>query len=174
MAESKKTKEVTFLSRYLRLRIVMNASYSKEVDGRRVTVPGRAIRFDQGVYKTSDPEEVAFIEGRPEFGKLIQKVPANTKDLTAAQQRMSESLEEREARVAAREAKVAEDEARLKSGETGREEGGDAGDGLEELKVAELKEVAEKERITVPSRAKREDLIAAIRAGREDAAAFED
>lgn len=180
MADKKET--ATYISRYLQLRIVRKPAYSREVDGQRVSTPGTSIQFEQGVFTTSDPDEIAFIEARPEFGKLIQKVPKNIKDIDAERTEQFQSLEEREAAVAAREAAIAEKEASLKGTENGRSEGGSVGDeedGLEALSKADLLAIVEEEEVPgVNSRTTIPNLIAAIRehreAGDEDEEAFEE
>lgn len=178
-----KEKVVRYISRYIQLRIVRKPGYSKEVDGQRVSTPGTSIQFDQGVFETSDPDEVAFIEARPEFGKLIQRVPDNVENLSKERQEQFQSLEEREAAIAAREAAVAKKEAQLTGGESGRAEGDgvdeEEGDDLDEYTKAGLLEIVEKEAVEgVTSRSKVVDILAAIRSKRkavaDEAAAFDE
>lgn len=173
-------KPVTFISKYRNLRIVRKASYSKEVEGRRVTLPGTAIRFAEGAFTTSEPEEIKFIESRPEFGRHIQRVPDNVEDLAAARVEMNKDLEQREADIKAREEALAAREAELSSNETGKDEDEDE-DGeeegaklesldrpalLEELKVA--KEADPEFFKDLNGNSKSEDIIAALREKRKD------
>ncbi len=172
-------KPVRYISRYLQLRIVRKPGYSKEVDGQRVSTPGTSIQFDQGVFETTDPAEVAFIEGRSEFGKLIQRVPDNIEDIAGERTEVFQDLEAREKALADREAAIAAKEAALKNGELGKledeEDGDEEDDGLEALTKKQLLEVAATEEVEgVNNNTKNEDIVAAIRKKRDDAAAFTD
>lgn len=185
MAEETKQKEVTFVSRYLNLRIVVQPGYSKEVDGRRVSTPGRSIRFFQGAYKTSDPEEIEFLRTRPEFGKHIQEVPDNVEEM-AAREEQFKNLEDKEKELAEREAALAAREAALTNQETGRqgeegEEGEDEDDGLEAMERGELIDHLKKLKEEDPEgleevngNSKSEDIIAAIRAREADKPSFDE
>lgn len=181
MAEEKKTlkKAARYISRYLQLRIVRKAAYSREVDGQRVATPGTAIQFDNGVFETKDPEEVAFIEARPEFGNHIQKVPDNVEDLNSEHSEKFKNLEEKENDLAEREAAVAAKEAALTDGELGKAGGDDGdegeGDGLEKLDKPGLLKIVKKEKVEgTTDRTTMPKLIEAIRAARADTAAFND
>lgn len=106
-------KEVQYVARHWNLRLNMVSAYTKEVKGRMIPVPGRYIQFEQGVYKTSDPEEIEYIEGLKMFGTEIIKTDVG--DVIKRK-----SLEEKEKELAEREAKLAEKEGRL-----GKEDGAD-------------------------------------------------
>lgn len=175
----KKEKVVRFISRYLSLRIITKAGFSREVDGQRSSTAGESIQFEQGVFETSDPEVVKYVEARPEFGKHIQRVPDNVENLTKEQAEQFQSLEAREAAVAAREAALEGKEGQVTANEAGRseedEEDEDEGDDLETKTKAELQAIAEEEEVEgTNSRTKVPDLIEAIRAARTDTAAFTD
>lgn len=197
MAEETKQSEVTYISRYRALKIVVTPGYSKEVDGRRVSTPGTHIRFEDGQYKTDDAEMIAFIEARPEFQKgMIQRVPDDIEDLNAHQAEMAQNLEEREAAVAAREAAIAAKEAEITDAEAGKApagnaegagtgEGGDddegEDDGLEEMDrpalvehLKTLKEENPEGLEEVNGNSKSEDIIAAIRKVKADQPAFDE
>lgn len=141
--EATTVKPVTFASWYRQLRLVRKASYTKEVDGRVVHVPGDDIRFVDGLLVTNDPAVIEYIENRPEFkeGKIFKvKMPGE-------REARMKSLEEREAEIAKREAEIAAKEAKLNAG---AEEGSSVGpeapkDGLEETKKADLLAICEKE-----------------------------
>lgn len=171
-------KPVRFISRYLQLRIVRKPGYSKEVDGQRVSTPGTSIQFDQGAFETTDPQEVAFIEARPEFGKIIQRVPDNIENIAAQRDEVFQDLEARENALKAREAEVAAKEAALKNvemGKTEEEEGDEEEDGLEEMTKKQLLAVAAEEGVEgVSDKTTNPELVAAIRAKRADQAAFTD
>lgn len=81
-----------FISEYRKLRIVQESSYSKEVNGKVITVPGETIEFEDGVYMTEDEEEIEFLENRPEFGRIIQRAD---KDVEKAKEEMNKTLEDK-------------------------------------------------------------------------------
>jgi len=83
-----------FISKYLSLKLVNRATYTKEVEGRIVVVPGSSIRFDNGVYETKDKDEIAFLENHPNFGSVFVRV--DTKEIEEAKKKLGETLEERE------------------------------------------------------------------------------
>lgn len=87
-----------YISKYLQLRIVRKPSYTKEVEGRLVVVPGKSIQFVDGVYETEDEEEIKFLENYPNFGSTFVRV--DTKDLEKAKKKLAQTLEEREAEKA--------------------------------------------------------------------------
>lgn len=171
-------KPVRYISRYLQLRIVRKPGYSKEIDGQRVSTPGTSIQFDQGTFETSDPAEIEFIESRPEYGKIIQRVPDNIENIAAQRDEVFQDLEAREAALKAREDEVAAKEAALKNvemGKTDEEEGDEEDDGLDAMTKKQLLEVATAEGVEGVSKdTKNEDIVAAIRAKRADQAAFTD
>lgn len=142
--EATTVKPVTFASWYRQLRLVRKASYTKEVDGRVVHVPGDDIRFVDGLLVTNDPAVIEYIENRPEFkeGKIFKvRMPGD-------REKRMKSLEEREAEIAKREAALAAKEAKSNAG---AEEGSSVSsgspetDGLETLKKADLLAICEKE-----------------------------
>lgn len=107
-----KTTTARFISKYRELKIVHKSSFTKEVDGRIVYVPGTKIQFTNGAYETSNPEIIEFLEARPEFGKIIQRVPDDVSNF-AAQKELSQTLEQREAELAKREAALEKAELKL-------------------------------------------------------------
>lgn len=149
----KKAITARYISKYLELGIVRKASYYKEVDGRVVPVLGEKVKFHQGVFETSDPEIMAFLEARPEFGNIFIRVPDNVDAIVHRDEKFKD-LDTREKELAEREAEIARKEALLNASEEGartpenaKDNGaqGEAGDGLEDLNKAGLLEVAEKE-----------------------------
>ena len=84
-----------FISKYLSLKLINRATYTKEVGGRIVVVPGSSIRFTDGVYETKDKDEIAFLENHPNFGSVFVRV--DTKEIEEAKKKLSETLEEKEA-----------------------------------------------------------------------------
>lgn len=175
-------KPVRYISRYLQLRIVRKPGYSKEIDGQRISTPGTSIQFDQGVFETNDPAEVAFIESRPEYGKYIQRVPDNIENMSEEREKKFATLEQKEAEIAAREKALEEREKALTGAETGRAEGSSlkdetGDDGLDAMKRDQLVEIAKQEGLEEEAYkvgTKNTDIVAAIRAKRADTAAFQD
>ncbi|MDD2822801.1 MAG: SAP domain-containing protein [Candidatus Daviesbacteria bacterium] len=111
-AKSEKPQQEVYISKYLELRLVNRSSYTKEVNGRIITVPGSSIQFHEGVYRTSDPDEIEFLDNHANNGNAFTKI--NRKDqgkasneLIAAQYK---DLEQREKELAAREAAVTKKE----------------------------------------------------------------
>lgn len=182
MASEKDTTTVQFLSKYHSLKIVRKPMRTKEIEGQLVSTEGASIRFSEGVFETSDPEEIAFIEARPEFKNgIIVRVPGNVKDLVAHQARWEEDLEAREKRLAEREAALARKEAKVNSSEEGSrvgkpegdEDNGEDGDGLDDMKRADLVAIADE--LEIPSDqtkvgTKNADIVALIRAKRAELA----
>ncbi len=119
--KTEQPKEETFISKYHELRLVNKSAYNKEVSGRVITVPGTSIQFHEGVYRTSDPDEIAFLESHPNFGNTFVKI--EKKDQKKA---VDEVIAERYKDLEAREKELAAREAALKKKEMaakGQEEG---------------------------------------------------
>lgn len=72
--DRKTVKEVIYISRYHELKLVVEPSYLKEVGVRVLTIKGRCIQFHEGVYRTSDPEEIAFLNNHPNYGNVFRKI----------------------------------------------------------------------------------------------------
>lgn len=119
-------KEVVYISRYLELKLVMNPSYLKEVGGKVLIIRGKYIQFHEGVYKTSNQEEVEYLDSHPNFGNVFRKV--ETADLKGGKsvdqlyQEKFRTLEEREKELTAREKALQQKEVEMK----GSAEGADA------------------------------------------------
>jgi len=103
-----------YISKYLSLRLINKATYTKEVEGRIVVVPGSSIRFDNGVYETTDKDEIAFLENHPNFGSVFVRV--DTKEIEEAKKKLGETLEEREAAEATAKAEKELKEKALEEG----------------------------------------------------------
>ena len=52
------------------------------------------IQFTNGVYETTDKDEIAFLENHPNFDSVFVRV--DTKEIEEAKKKLGESLEERE------------------------------------------------------------------------------
>ncbi len=99
-----KEKTNRYVSKYFALKLVVEPAYTKDVGGSRtVVVPGKRIEFEQGVYETTDADEIKFLDEHENCGTIFMKV---NKDVTSERAAFVESLEEREARVAAKEAEL--------------------------------------------------------------------
>lgn len=107
-------KKTKYISKYLSLKLVDKASYTKEVGGRIVVVPGKSIRFTDGVYETEDPDEIKFLESHPNFGTVFIKV--EDKDLQKAREEKFKDLETREAELKVKEEELAKKEKALEEG----------------------------------------------------------
>lgn len=176
MAE-KKQKPVTYVSKYLALRIVLKSSYNNEVGGRVVTHPGQSVRFVEGAYITEDPAIIASLEARPEFGSIFIRVPDDTEAM-AHREDWQKDLETRQKELDQKEKDLAEREARINATEEGGRSAsaGEVSDDLVDLGRPALIEVAKSEGVD-PSAWKpgttNDSLIEAIRAKRTEGAGEE-
>lgn len=120
---AEKPSEVVYIAKYHELKLVMNPSYIKEVAGRVITVAGRSIQFHEGVYRTSDPEEIEFLDTHKNNGNVYRKVDRNDlksgKSMEQVYKEKFQTLEEREKAVAAREDALKKKEMSLKGFEEG-------------------------------------------------------
>ncbi len=159
-----------YLSKFLSLKLVRKPMRTKEVEGQIITSDGASIRFVQGAYETSDPDEIAYIEARPEFhaGTII-RIPDDVKDIVAHGNEYREDLEAREARLKAREEAVAAREAKVGPAEEGARVA--TGDGLRgNMKKTDLLKIAADEGVEgVSEESKNDEIIDAIRAKRAEA-----
>lgn len=110
--KSEKPQEEVYISKYFELRLVNQSSYTKEVNGRVITIQGSSIQFHEGVYRTSDPDEIEFLDSHPNNGNAFTKIDKKdqkkaSSELIAAQYK---DLEQREKDIAAREAAIAKKE----------------------------------------------------------------
>jgi hypothetical protein len=131
-----------FVARYRELKFVRKASYNKEVDGRVISIPGEAIRFSDGIYETSDPAVIEFLENREEFGKIFIRVPDNV-DALVHKGSFLQDLESKELALKKKEQELSAREAKLNASEEGA--GPKKSDEFKGLKKAELIAIAEKE-----------------------------
>ncbi len=120
---AKEPAEQTYISKYHELRLVNKSSYTKEVGGRVITVPGTSIQFHEGVYRTSDPDEIAFLDNHPNFGSVFTKIERKDQK-KAVDQVIAErykDLEAREKELATREEALRKKEMATKGQEEGAE-----------------------------------------------------
>jgi len=137
-------KEVTYVSKYFSLRIVMKPSYNTEVGGRVVTHTGESVRFEEGVFKTDDPKLIEALEARPEFGSAFIRVPDDT-EAVSHRDEMTKDLETRQKELDEREEDIKRREALIdEGGEAGRTASqGEVSDDLANLRRPALVEIAE-------------------------------
>lgn len=169
-------KPVKFLSKYRALKIVRVPIRTREIEGQIVSTDGNKIVFEDGVYETTDPAVVAYLEARPEFASgVIVRVPGNVKDVLGYQAEREKTLEQREAELAAREAALEKREKGANSSEEGARVGKPdteiEGDGLDTMKRADLLVIADE--LAIPSDqtkvgTKNADIVALIRAKRAE------
>lgn len=123
--EAETNKEVVYISRYHELKLVVEPAYLKEVGIRILTIRGKYIQFHEGVYRTSDPEEIAFLDNHPNFGNVfrrIQTVDMKGKTLEQVYKDKFKTLEERERDVAVREGALRRKEMEARGQEEGAEQ----------------------------------------------------
>lgn len=165
-------KPARYISRYLKLKIVMKPTHNQVVEGRVVTTQGKRIDFDGGVYETTDKDEQAFLEARPEFGRIIIKAPADIEDLAGARDEWTKDLETREAELKASQDALKAEKVRLGMDETGKGAAGTE-DELDSMTKAQLLEVAAAEGVEGVSKTnKNEEIVEAIKAKRTENPAF--
>lgn len=109
-----KTQKAKYIAKYLQLKLIDKAAYTKEVDGRIVVTPGKSIQFTDGVYETEDPQEIKFLESHPNFGSVFIKVEED--DLQKARTDKFKDLETKEAELKAKETALAKKEKALEEG----------------------------------------------------------
>lgn len=162
--ETKDHNPARYISRFLALRIVVKPAYTKEVDGRVVTVQGKDVRFTDGMFETTDPELIAFLEGDKSFGTTYIRIPDNVEEVVKERAEWMKDLETKERELKEREEAVKAREAKVNSSE----EGSKAGDGLRaNLPKVDLLKIAADEGVEgVSEETKNADLVAAIRAHR--------
>jgi len=96
-----------YVSKYLNLRLVNKSSYSKEIEGKVVVVPGNTIEFKKGIYETADPDEIKFLDNNPNCGKAFVRITG--KDLTKAREEMVKSPDEKAAEAKVEKEKEAKE-----------------------------------------------------------------
>ncbi len=117
-AKEKTPKAVRFVARYAQLKLINKSTYTKEVEGRIVVVPGKSIQFRDGIYETSDKDEIAFLESHPNFGSVFFRL--NPKEgADKAKEEKFKTLEQREAELNAREEALKKREMAAKGQEEG-------------------------------------------------------
>lgn len=168
-----------YISRYLNLRLVNKSAYNKEIDGRVVTVPGVSVQFSQGIYETSDPVEIEFLDNHPNIkNKVFFKVDKKVKDAVGAQKELAKSLEEKNKELDDKNAEIARLKALVGEKEEGArsndedEEDEDEEDGLEDLDRDAIKALADEEEVEYADNAKTTTIIKAIRDKRKGGKQF--
>lgn len=159
-----------YISRYLSLRIVVKPTFTKEVDGRIVTVSGKDIRFEEGVFETSDQELIDFLESdKKSFGNVYIRVDENVEDIVKDRGEWMKDLETKEAELKAREEALKVRENQVNSNEEGAK-AEVADDGLKNnMAKVDLLAIAEEEGVEgVDEKSKNAEIIEAIRAKRAE------
>ncbi len=106
------TEKAQYISKYLALKLIDKASYSKEVDGKVVVVPGKSIQFNEGTYETDDPNEIKFLDSHPNCGTVFIRVQ-EVRNLKKAREDQFQDLETREVKLKAKEERLKAKEERL-------------------------------------------------------------
>lgn len=116
--KEKTSKAVRYVAKYAQLKLVNKATYTKEVEGRVVVVPGKSVQFRDGIYETSDKDEIAFLDSHPNFGSVFFRLkPKEGAD--KAREEKFKTLEQREAELNAREEAIKKREMAVKGQEEG-------------------------------------------------------
>jgi len=122
-SKSEVLKETIYISRYYELKLVMSPSYLKEVGGKVLIIRGTYIQFHDGAYKTSNPEEIEFLDNHPNLGSVFRKIERSDlsggKSIEQIYQDKFKTLEEREKELAAREELLRKKKIELKGSEEG-------------------------------------------------------
>lgn len=167
-----------YISRYLNLRLVNKSAYNKEIDGRVVTVPGVSVQFSQGIYETSDPVEIEFLDNHPNIkNKIFFKVDKKVKDAVGAQKELAKSLEEKNKELDDKNAEIARLKALVGEKEEGErsndeDEDEEEEDGLEDLSRDDIKKIADEEEVEYADNAKTTTIVKAIREKRKGGKQF--
>ena len=70
-----------FKSKYHRHRLVMRPTVFKMNEwGQREALPGREIQFDNGLFETTDPDEIRFLKASKYFGIDFVAIPESVFD----------------------------------------------------------------------------------------------
>lgn len=153
--EKKEVKTAKYISKYLSLRLIDKASYTKEVAGRIVVVPGNSIRFEKGVYETTDENEIKFLDNHPNCGNVFIRVKSD--DLAKARAKRFKDLETREAELKKGKEELERKKKALQEGESLKK--GEEQADYSEMTIEKLKEIAEAREIEVGDEDSREDII---------------
>ncbi len=158
MSEQQKKEKIKYISKGLNFRIVMKSSYTKEVNGKIIAMPGNSIQFKEGVYETDDPKEIKFLDNHGDCGGYFIKV--KDKDLAKARNDKFKDLDTKTAELKAKEKELERREKALEEGEGlgKKEEKTD----YSKMKIEELKEIAEARDIEVGEKADKEKIIEAL------------
>ena len=73
---------------------------------RVLNIKGKYIQFHEGVFRTSDPEEIAFLDNHPNYGNVftrVQQPEMKGKTLDQVYKDKFKTLEEKERELAVRE-----------------------------------------------------------------------
>ncbi len=111
----KKVKKAKYISQYAELKLINKSSYTKEVEGKVVVVEGSSIQFHNGLFETSDPREIEFLENNPNLGSVFIRV--KDQDLQKAREEKFKPLTERQQEEKAEKEKLSEKEKTLGEGE---------------------------------------------------------
>ena len=84
---------VVFISTYKELCVTMKPILVKvnALGVSEIVSPGVDLQFHNGVYSTTDKEEIEYIKSRPMFGSKIQIAKANPADVKTAVQKVIDS-----------------------------------------------------------------------------------
>ena len=96
---SEKKESVTFISKFRKLKLIIESAFTKEVNGKFLPQPGKYIQFVDGMYETSDKDEIKFLESHKNFETHFIKVD---KEVASERAEYVQTLEQRNAELEAR------------------------------------------------------------------------
>jgi len=94
------TKKARYVSRFSALRLVMEPAWTEVVNGRAITHPGRSIQFVEGLYETSDKDEIEYLDAQEKENGAGTVVRANIEPAQAREE-LLKTLEDRNAELEA-------------------------------------------------------------------------
>jgi hypothetical protein len=99
--EKKETQPVVekYISKASRLKLVKRSKTTTVQDGRIITQDGESVQFNEGMFATSDPSEIAFLDSHPsrqrEFYK-VTKAMNSTEMIREREQKYIKTIDEKD------------------------------------------------------------------------------
>lgn len=94
--KAKASKATRFVSKYSELKLVREPAYTEVVNGRTVPHEGTSIQFSNGVFETTDADEIAFLRDHGNYGGVFIEVE-DKQSAAVARAEHVQTLEERNA-----------------------------------------------------------------------------
>lgn len=106
------SKATRFVSRFSELKLVREPAYTEVVNGRTVPHAGTSVQFSNGVFETSDADELAFLRDHANFGDVFIEVE-DKQSAAVARAEHVQTLEERNAELEAEVARLRKESGKL-------------------------------------------------------------